>query len=392
MINDVVGSSVHAIKTLQNHFNFEVHNMVRPIIVVLTILSLAACREEEETAETPIRGLKTHLVELEPNFETRRFPAVLEPAEIAPLSFEISGLLGAVVLSVGQRVAEGEVLVSLDQTSLEIQVESASASVDQARSAAQNAAETLERQQTLFERGTATKVAVDDAKVQADNTAAQLVQAEKSLETAEENLGKADLLAPFDGIINTVDATSFTTISPGTPVVTVYPSDSYEVRFLVSFDTVGQLVIGTKARIRLADQPDVVLNAVVSEIGARADSVSSFPVVLTLKETHPSIKAGMAVEASIDLPNAQDEGFAVPLSAIIRDGQAEGEENSQSVMSIFVFNPDTSRVERRDVTVGGLRENMIVVTEGLREGDQVASAGVSFLKDGQEVRLLTGAE
>lgn len=366
--------------------------MRRPIILVLVVLSLAACREEEAEAEAPIRALKTHVVELAPNFETRRFPAVLEPAEITPLSFEVSGLLGAVTLSVGQRVLEGEILASLDQTNLELQVESARASVDQARSAAQNAAETLERQQTLFERGTATRIAVDDAQVQADSTAAQLVQAQKSLETAEENLEKADLVAPFDGIINTVDATSFTTISPGTPVVTVYPADRHEVRFLVSFDTVGQLVIGTNARIRLADQPDVVLDAVVSEIAARADSVSSFPVVLTLKETHPAIKAGMAVEASIDLPKAQEEAFAVPLSAIIRDGQAEGVENPQSVMSIFVFNPDTSRVERRDVTVGGLRENMIMVTQGLEEGDQVASAGVSFLKDGQEVRLLTGAD
>lgn len=366
--------------------------MFRPTLFVLVLLSLAACREEEDTAEAPIRGLKVHLVELGPNVETRRFPAVLEPAEITPLSFEVSGLLGPVSLAVGQRVDAGQVLASLDQTSLELEVASAQASVDQASSNAQNAAETLERQQTLFEKGTVTRVTVDEAQVQADSTAAQLVQAEKSLETAEENLGKADLLAPFDGVINTVDATSFTTISPGAPVVTVYPSDSYEVRFLVSFDTVGQLVIGTPAKIRLADQPEVVLDAVVSEIGARADSASSFPIVLTLKETHPSIKAGMAVEASIDLPRAQAAGFAVPLSAIIRDGQAKGADSSQSVMGIYVFNPETSRVERRDVTVGGLRENMIVVIDGLQEGDQVASAGVSFLKDGQEVRPLNGLE
>lgn len=61
-------------------------------------------------------------------------------------------------------------------------------------------------------------------------------------------------------------------------------------------------------------------------------------------------------------------------------------------MSVYVFDPDTSRVARRDVTVGGIRENMIVVLDGLEEGDRIASAGVSFLKDGQEVRLLDAGE
>ena len=40
------------------------------------------------------------------------------------------------------------------------------------------------------------------------------------------------------------------------------------------------------------------------------------------------------------------------------------------------------------IAVGGIRENMVVVVDGLAPGDLVASAGVSFLKEGQEVRLL----
>lgn len=364
---------------------------MKPLLILsVAFLALTACREEEDTAEAPVRGLKTHLVTAGPNVETRRFPAVLEPSEITPLSFEISGALGELSLAVGQRIAKGETLAALDRTTLELQVASAQAAVDQAQSNARNAEETLERQTSLFEKGTVTRVAVDQAQVQADSAAAQLVQAHKSLDTARENLGKTDLNAPFDGIISTVQATSFTTVGAGSPIATIYPDSSFEVSFSVNFDTVGQLVVGTPATVRLADRPDVVLNAVVSEIGARADAVSSFPIVLRLNETLAFIKAGMAVEAAFDLAASQTTGFAVPLSAVIRDGRAgEGAENR---MSVYVFDSATSQVQRREVTVGGIRENAILVLDGLQEGERIASAGVSFLKEGQKVRLLDGAE
>ena len=98
----------------------------------------------------------------------------------------------------------------------------------------------------------------------------------------------------------------------------------------------------------------------------------------------------MAVEAAVDLAAPQATGFAIPLTAIIRDGSTD--EGAENGMSVYLFDPETSQVARRDVTVGGISENAIVVLDGLQEGDRIASAGVSFLKEGQEVRLLDGAE
>ena len=84
---------------------------------------------------------------------------------------------------------------------------------------------------------------------------------------------------------------------------------------------VSQRDVGTQGTVRLADTPSVTLEAVVSELEARADSVSSFPVVLRLEETDPVLKAGMPVEASIEVPIPADIGFPIPLSALIKSGQ-----------------------------------------------------------------------
>lgn len=338
-----------------------------------------------------VRGLKAYEIAEVERTSVRRFPGVLEPSELNVLSFEIGGTLKAFDLDVGQRISEGDIVARLDEVSLEIQVQNAEAGVAQARAAAENASDTLKRQEELLEKGATTRVSVDNARTEVQSTAAALEQAEQALASSREDLGRATLVAPFDGVVNSVEATSFATVSAGSPIASVYSPNSFTVSFSVNFDTVDRLVIGKKATVRLADRPDIVLGATVSEIGSRADAVSSFPIVLELDDTHPLLKAGMAVEATIEFELPREEGYPVPLSVVIRDGESgePQQEDGLNRIGVFLYDPQTSTVKRREVTVGGIRENKIILLDGVKPGDLLAAAGVSFLTDGQEVKLLT---
>ena len=361
--------------------------------IMLGLLVLTACKEEEEASDPPIRGLKTHLVAEASDSTVRRFPAVLEPTSLNTLSFEVAGKLEAVSLEVGQRVEAGQTLLALDTTSLQLQLDNAEAGITAARAARDNAAENLERQERLFEQGTTTKVVLDNAKAEAIATEARLEQAIKARDSARETLGKTTIASPIEGIINAIDAVSFSTISPGAPMVSLYAPDEFEISFSVSFDTVSQIVVGTPAKVRLADLPSVTLEAVVSELGSRADAVSSFPVVLALQETDPILKAGMAVEASIELPLPEQEGFTIPLSAILKKGEIgfqDDQPQGPGKARVYVYDSASETVVERDVGIGGIRENAVLVVEGLEAGERVASAGVSFLRDGMRVKLLDG--
>lgn len=361
-------------------------------IVVLASVALIACENEDDVAEERVRGLKTFLIADTEQEMVRRFPGVLEPSDLNTLSFEISGTLLNVDLNVGQRVSAGETIAELDPVSLELQVQSARAGVDQAEALATNANDALARQEQLLQSGSTTRVNVDNARTEAQSAAASLAQAQRTFEAAEENLTKTALVAPFDGIVNSVDVSSFQTVGAGAPVATLYDPSAFTVSFSVNFDTADRLVVGTPASVRLADRPDMTLDAVVSELGARADTVSSFPVVVTLKETDAILKAGMAVEVGLAFPLPAAEGYPIPLSAIIRDGNAAGDPDGDgiSTVGVYVFEPETSTVSRREIAVGGIRENQIIVLDGLNPGERVASAGVSFLRDGQTVKLLDG--
>ena len=365
--------------------------MKRTIAGLLVAGFLAGCSDNSAPeAEEPVRGLRTVLIKESEQTTVRRYPSVLQPAEVTTLSFEVSGRLKAVSLDVGQRVETGDVIAEIDTISLQLQLESAQAALQQAESSARNAREDFERKDELLKKGVTTKAAVDQARTAMETSAAQVAQAQKQVETAESNLGKAVLTAPYSGIVNTVQVESFANVAAGAPVATIYAADTFEAAFSVSFDTVNRLTVGKKASIRMADSPEIVLPAHVSELGSRADTVSSFPVVVTLEKVDPSMKAGMAVEITMEFPVPRGQGYPLPLSVLPFEGQIEApnDQGESSEVGIFVFDPPTSTVKRRMIKVGGVRENTLIAVDGLELGDRVASAGVSFLRDGQKVKLL----
>jgi RND family efflux transporter MFP subunit len=367
------------------------------LVLGLAAVILSGCGEDDSRTgeiEPVVRGLKSCLVDDTEKTTVRRYPSVLQPSSTTTLSFEVTGRLKTVNLDVGQRVSEGDIIAEIDPKSLQIQVDNAKAAVRQAEVAARNAEEDFKRKSQLLEDGVVTKAQADQSETSLVTSRSQETQARKQLENAEEDLSKAVLRAPFNGIINTVDVESFTNVTAGTPVATVYADENFESSFTVSFDVVNRITVGKKAAVRLADDPSVVLSAHVSELGSRADTVSSFPVVVILDQTNPLLKAGMAVEITLEFAVPKGVGFTVPLTVLPMEGRLEVPDapNAGGDVDIFVYDEPTSTVKSRKISVGGLRENELIVVDGLQPGERVACAGVAFLRDGMKVNLLPDTE
>ncbi len=367
------------------------------IAAVMMAILLVGCGEaptQSEVTTPPVRGLITTVVKSAEKTTRRRYPGVLEATDITTLSYEVAGKLEEFPLQVGQRVKKGDVLAELDSTTFEAEVESQEASVAEAKALLEQARDNLKRKTALFARRATTRVSVDDAETDVRTNEARLTRAQRALDTARKDLTKTKLYAPFDGIINSVDASSFQTIAVGSKITSIYAATSYEVSFSVSYDIVSRIVVGTPAVVRLADDPSVQLAAVVSELGERADSVSSFPVIVKLKDTHPLIRAGMAVEVKLEFKLPSATGYLIPISAAIADEEIvqRARPTDPSPLDIYVYDDKTSSVKRRRVTMAGIRENQFLIVKGLEPGERVATAGVSFLREGMRVKLLKSAE
>ena len=152
----------------------------------------------------------------------------------------------------------------------------------------------------------------------------------------------------------------------------------------------NRIAVGKKAIIRLADDPEIALPAHVSELGSRADSVSAFPVVVALDETNDLLKAGMALEITLEFPIPRGVGYTLPLTVLPMGGGIDvPDDPSQPGRSeLYVFDEVSGTVKLRSVLVGGIRNNKLIVVDGVSPGDRVACAGVPFLRDGMKAKLL----
>ena len=73
----------------------------------------------------------------------------------------------------------------------------------------------------------------------------------------------------------------------------------------------------------------------------------------------------------------------IPLAALFRD--AKGKDG------VWVIDAQKLTIARRQVKVGTLTENGVMVLDGLKPGELIVSAGVDSLKNGQAVRILQPA-
>ena len=363
---------------------------LRFVICAIIIFGLQACSEkDQEVAEQPVRGLRAFKVVAKAESRVRRFPTVLQPSDVSSLSFEIAGQLKVVSLAVGQMVQLGDLLAEIDSRSLQSQVDQASAGVQQAQAQADNAEADFQRKEDLLGKGVTTQAIFEQSKATSLTARAQLDQAKRQLELAEHNLDRSKLVAPFSGTIARVEVKSFAQVSAGQPIVTLYSDDGFEMSFLIPSPTFQTLRVGQPVTVKVADRPDLSLKGEIKELGSKAEQVSAFPVVVRLENRVAGLNAGMSVEVAIQEPLiGVASGFLLPLSVIA----PEAGKALEGAATVFVYNGASSTVNKRKVTVGGVRDNRLIVTEGLGAGDIVAAAGVSYLSDGQKVKLLPVVE
>ena len=74
------------------------------------------------------------------------------------------------------------------------------------------------------------------------------------------------------------------------------------------------------------------------------------------------------------------DGVVITMAAVRQDMDGR--------MSVFVFDQASSTLRQTTIVAGGVLDNEIAVKSGLHNDDIVATAGISFLTDGQTVRLL----
>lgn len=358
---------------------------LRPAAVVpVALLTLTSCGETPPSPE-PLRPVRTVTAYATGASRDRVFAGTARAGQEIDLSFRVPGTVERVDVRVGESVRAGQVLATLESRDYEIRVQQAEASLAQARASSRSTQADLERVRELWENGNAPQSELDAARARAESTAAQVEAAEQALEAARRQLDYTRLVAPVAGAIASVDAEVNENVGQGQKIAVLASGSRPEVEVAMPEVLISGVREGQPVTVSFDALPGEALDAVVTEVGvATTGTGTTFPVTVRLSKPAREVRSGMAAEVAFRFrAQGGEELIYLPPQAVAEDREGR---------FVYVLEPSDEAgvgvVRRTPVRVGELTADGIEIVDGIEEGAEVVTAGVSRLTDGKKVRRL----
>jgi RND family efflux transporter MFP subunit len=343
--------------------------------------ALTACKEKTEIVEV-VRAIKTITVTEQAAEQIRKFSGVVAAVDSSGLSFQVAGQVETVEVDIGDHVTKGQVLAALDPEPYQLEVDAAQAELVKAKANVTNTKAEYDRQKRVFEQGAGAKSDLDAAEYNYKAAQSAVNVQISRLDLANRNLRKTKLLSPYDGAIAWRAVQPNEEVKVGQKVFEINAKGTMEVQLAVPESTIDQIHIDDPATIAFPTLPGESAQGRISFIGSAAVKAGAFPVKVELIDPNKNVKPGMTAEANLSIKDENQEvGYLVPFQALLPAPEANRG-------YAFVYDPQTSTVKKTAVRARGTENKKAIVSEGLAAGDIIAVAGVSFLADGLQVKLL----
>ena len=337
-------------------------------------LSTAGCKQDAELPQ-PVRPVLSMVVEPARSAESVLVGAI-EPQFKTDLAFRVLGRLIDRPVKLGDSVAEGQTVATIDSVPLELAVRAARAELSKTEAQLARASATEQRKRMLIATDATTRQTLDDAEQVRTGAEASVAHAQANLTKALEQLGYAELKADFAGVVTAVSADVGQVMAPGQTVVTIARPDVREAVVDIGPDFPVPLRIGLSFSVSLQLLPTVQVEGRIREIAPQADPLTrTYRVRIALRDPPPSFRLGSTV--TVMLRNDQSSTLRLPVSAILsKDGET----------FVWVVDLPASTVSLHKVDVV-MDAAGALVSGGLADGTRVVTAGIHSLKPGQKVRI-----
>ncbi|MFA4626841.1 efflux RND transporter periplasmic adaptor subunit [Xanthomonas perforans] len=350
----------------------------RGLVCGTLLLGLAACSGPEAPATETPRAVKLERFG-NGGDNPLQVPALVRQEQRAELGFEGAGRLSAVLVDVGDRVTRGQLLARLDDEPLRLREQQADANVRAALAQSGERQLQLRQQQAMFDDGASSSATLTAARAAADAAAAQLQVARADLAMARRGARLGELRAPFDGSVVARLQQPQADVAAGQAVLQVEGQGHVQLVATLPAIAGAGLVPGQTVHARVVDAGGAPIELRLRSLSSRLDNATTVQALLEPLAAAPSLRSGDSV--MLPLPPAAASTPSVPLSAVLP-------RLNRQQASVFVYQPATRAVIERAVDLGTIVGERVQILRGLRAGEQVVSAGVGFLVNGQPVTPL----
>ncbi len=333
-------------------------------VTLLLALFLAGCQKGERQTETtlPVK-MRVITVTAETVTGKNAYSGTVEEECGTALSFSTAGTVRTIHFGLGERVAAGQLMATLDPASMQSSYNAARATFLQAEDA-------YRRMKELHDKGSLPEIKWMEVQ-------SRLEQARSMEQIAAKSLNDCKLYAPFAGVIAEKSIEKGQNIMPGVPVARLVATSGMKVKISVPETEIASVAIGQEAAVTVSALNGKTVMAKVVEKGIVANSISrSYDVKVQVTETLAGLMPGMVAEVSLQ-PSAPDVDCVIPARIVQLD-----ERNN-----LFVWMVEDGKAHKRIILCGEYAPDGVTVKSGLEKGDSIIAEGWQKVCEGTEVCL-----
>lgn len=296
----------------------------------------------------------------------------LEPELAATVRAELGGSVTQLRVDDGQAVKRGQVLARIDDASLRDAYISARAALRSAEATAELARRNADRARRLNAAGAVADREVEDAETNATTTEGQVADAKARLASAEKQLDKTVLRAPFDGVVANVTVSEGDVVQSGAELLSVLDPTTLRLEASVPAEDIAAVTPGTPVQFTVSGFENRHFTGEVERVSPAVDPATrQVRVIVSLANTGRSLVAGLFADGRV--ATERRPGIVVPRAAIDDRG-----------IRPQVVRLKGGRVERVEVETGlqDRASERVEVRRGLAAGDTVLLGGAAGLPPG----------
>lgn len=287
-----------------------------------------------------------------------RISGLTEADKRAVLATRVAGVIEKLPVKQGDHVKTGDLVLMLA-------AEEKISMVDNAKQLVVQRQAELEASLKLMKTGNLPKLQLDTAR-------SNLTAAQSQLETAQAELDRNLVKAPFDGVIDRVPVELGSSVMQGGEVATILKLDPVIARGEISERDLGYLKLGDKAAVRLVSGQTV--EGTVRYISRDASSATrTFRIEIAIPNGDGSVPAGMTAE--ISLSAQPTDAVMLPRSVVTLSDKGDLGIRAVDKDNKVVFFPiDLVDDSPRGLVLGGIPADARVIVAGqelVKEGDVV---------------------
>ncbi len=334
------------------------------------LLITTGCKQQKEQKEV-IKTVKVDTAATYGEKKTVSFPGKVKAASEVNLAFRISGPITKINVTEGQFVRKDQVLAEMDSRDYAVQLSATEAEYKQVKAEAERIIQLYEKQ----------SISENDY----DKAVSGLQQITAKYNAHQNALSDTKLRAPFNGYIQKRYFDRNETISAGMPLFSMISAETPEVEINIPAGEFIQRDQFDSYSCYFELYPDRTFPLELISINRKANLNQLYTVRLRFKENpHSSMPSpGMSTMVTIRYKPENASMVSIPLTAMFE---------VDNTPTVWVYDEVQQRINARTIRISEITTNgTLIVSEGLNLGEQVVSAGVHSLSDGERVKLIPQA-